>query len=172
MTHIMKIDEMNNAGNSIENPIASQKECGDVDFNNKNTTPIRYLLLGDDDVHTKYEITVEGLIALYKELYGGNISFFEDYVNDVMKVFTMYMYNDAHRLTFLTKYFLLSKIFEKVNINEFIDMVGSGKFMKNMNPQTNAFIWWGDNEGFENSECEQWTNDMKVLVDFSSDINS
>ena len=170
MTHIMRIDEMNNAGNSIENPIASQKECGDVDFNNKNATPIRYLLLGDDDVHTKYEMTVEGLAALYKELYGENISFFEDYMNDVIKEFTMY--NDAYILTFLTKYFFLSKIFEKVDINEFIDMVGSGKFIKNMNPQTNAFIWWGDNEGFENSECEQWANDMKVLADFSSDIYS
>lgn len=168
MTHIKKIDEMNNIGNSIENGIARYKECGDVDYDKNNTTPIRYLLLGDDEYHTKYEMTIEGLISVYKEVYNSDITFFEDYANDVIKEFMTY--NDAHILSFLTKNYLLSKIFEKVNIEEFIDIVGNGKFVKNMNPNVNAFIWWGDNEGFENSECRQWANDMKAIVDFNSKL--
>ena len=76
----------------------------------------------------------------------------------------MVSFFDFNPVYFL-KRFIVYKIFEKVTPEQFIEIVESGKFLRNTNQ--NVFYTLKNGEHFDNSQYKQWAEEIRNFVDFS-----
>lgn len=112
--------------------------------------------------YNKYSMTVEGLVAVYETLPNhSDTTLFKECYD--------YAFTDISGLlpcsTDFVKWFFINKILEKINAEQFIEIVESGKFLKNTN--RNVFYTMKNGEHFDNSQYKQWAEEIRNFVDFS-----
>lgn len=134
MKHIKRIYEMTNNGNYA----------------------LRYLILGTE-LDGKYDMTVDGLEAIYHALYNG------EEVNGAVE-FAQYATQNINNEDFTVdvfdnlKMFIYDKISNDYSDKEIIDTIYNGDYLNYLSSNVDAF------ENFENDDYSNWAYEVAKLI--------
>ena len=111
---------------------------------------LKDLILGND---FDYAMTLDGIIAVYRVLYSGDIEKMNDFVNYVVENADEEV---GQEILTWAKMFMADKVFEETTEKEFVEVVENGEFMNYI--CGNAF------ENFDNYDYADWAWEVKNLI--------